>query len=311
MVRIGAHILSIVALFTFVDFNVFSQTTAKTNPEKVLISITDIDFFWQAYDEWKSEAHSAPNRLAEILDREYLKKGSPGLQDFIPHRIVSAEALAETILKDPQYYEGVRANTKKIESLVPDIRKAFGRLRGIYNDAIFPPVYFVVGRRNSGGTDSTNGLIIGSEMFADTGSRIQITDVVSIVVHELIHYQQQTHGTDLITAVMNEGAADFIAELITGHQTDEDIKPYGDSHEQELWMRFQEDTKTNNLKVWLYNGADEKRSGPPDLGYYVGYKICQSFYEISPDKAMALKIVIAMKNPKAVIEQSEYARRFQ
>lgn len=98
--------------------------------------------------------------------------------------------------------------------------------------------------------------------------------------------------------------------MITGNQSNEDIKPYGDSHEQELWMKFQVDATKNDLKPWLYNGGDEKRVGPPDLGYYMGYKICQSFYERSPDKTAALKTIIAMKDPKAVIEQSAYSQRF-
>jgi uncharacterized protein YjaZ len=109
---------------------------------------------------------------------------------------------------------------------------------------------------------------------------------------------------------MTEGAADFIAELITGNQTNEDAKPYGDSHEEELWKKFQEDATKNDFKPWLYNSDDEKRVGPPDLGYYVGYKICQSLYEISPEKGAALKAIIAMKDPKAIIEQSGYSQRF-
>jgi uncharacterized protein YjaZ len=147
-------------------------------------------------------------------------------------------------------------------------------------------------------------------MFADTSSRIHLSEVVCIVIHELTHYQQKAKGEELITAVMTEGAADFIAELITGNQIDENIKPYGDSHEQELWRKFQEDTAKNDFAPWLYNGDDEKRVDPPDLGYYVGYKICQSLYEILPDKAAALKTIIAMKDPKAIIEQSGYSQRF-
>jgi hypothetical protein len=42
----------------------------------------------------------------------------------------------------------------------------------------------------------------------------------------------------------------------------------------------------------------------------MGNKLCQSLYEISPDKAAALKIIIAMKDPKAIIEQSAYSQRF-
>jgi hypothetical protein len=288
-----------------------SKPAGNHDPQTAVISTTDIDLFWQAYDEWNATANSAPDQLAAILDRDYIKKGSQGVQDFIPDRIISGDKLAQMILKDPKYYEGVRANTEKMQSFAPEIRKGFEHLKQIYPDAIFPPVYFVIGRRNSGGTDSDNGLIIGAEMFADTGSRVHLTEVVCIVIHELIHYQQQAQGEDLTAQVMKEGAADFIAELITGNQIDEDTKPYGDSHEEELWSKFQEDTKKNDLKPWLYNGGDKNRVGPPDLGYYMGYKICQSLYQISVDKAAALKTIIAMKDPKAIIEQSAYSQRFR
>jgi|HubBroStandDraft_5_1064220.scaffolds.fasta_scaffold43474_2 uncharacterized protein YjaZ len=289
-----------------------SQASASRDSQTVVISTADIDLFWHAYDEWKTSANSVPDQLASILDRDYIHNASQGVKDFIPQRIISGDALAKIILKDEKYYDDVRANTMQMQDYVPEIRKGFVRLKEMFPDAIFPPVYFVIGRRNSGGTDSDNGLIIAAEMFTDDNrSRIHLTDVVSIVIHELIHYQQQTHGNDLTTAVMNEGAADFVSELITGHDIDEDTKPYGDSHEEELWEKFQEDRKTNNLKPWLYNGADANRVGPPDLGYYIGYKISQSFYEISRDKAAVLKIIIAMKDPKKLIEESGYAERFR
>jgi uncharacterized protein YjaZ len=312
---ISARFVSTVAIFFLFSFGVHAQgaatPAANHDPETAVISTADVDLFWRAYDAWKTTANATPDRLATILDREYIKKGSQGVQDFIPDRIISADALAKMILKDPKYYETVRANTEKMQNFVPEIRKGFQRLKQMYPDAFFPPVYFVIGRRNSGGTDTENGLIIGAEMFADTSSRIHLSEVVCIVIHELTHYQQKAKGEELITAVMTEGAADFIAELITGNQIDENIKPYGDSHEQELWKKFQEDTAKNDFAPWLYNGDDEKRVGPPDLGYYVGYKICQSLYEILPDKAAALKTIIAMKDPKAIIEQSGYSQRFR
>jgi Predicted Zn-dependent protease (DUF2268) len=288
-----------------------ARASANRDPQTALISTADIDLFWQAYDEWKSSAQSAPDQLAGILDRDYIQKGSQAVKDFIPHRIISADALATRILGDQKYYEDVRAATLKMSSYVPEIRKGFVQLKEMYPDTTFPPVYFVIGRRSSGGTDTRNGLIIGAEMFADDNrSRIHLTDVVSIVIHELIHYQQQTQGDDLTTEVMKEGAADFISERITGHDIDEDTKPYGDSNEEELWNKFQEDRKTNDLKPWLYNSGNPNRVGPPDLGYYMGYKICQSFYEIAADKGAALKTIIAMKDPRRFIEQSGYARRF-
>lgn len=288
------------------------KASANRDPQTAVISTADIDLFWKAYDAWKNDTKGAPEQLAGILDRQYIQKGSQGVKDFIPQRIISGDALAKRILREPKYYDDVRANTLKMQSYVAGIRKGFAKLKEMYPDAIFPPVYFVIGRRNSGGTDSDNGLIIGAEMFADdASSRIHLTDVVSIVIHELIHYQQQAHAGDLATSVMNEGAADFISELITGNQIDEADKPYGDSHEEELWKKFQQDEETNDMKPWLYNGGDANRVGPPDLGYYMGYKISQAFYEISADKAAALKTIIAMKDPKGFIEQSHYGERFR
>ena len=311
MVRIGVRLVYVAAILALLSSNVRAETTSSADPEKALISTTDIKLFWQAYDEWKMGANPASERLAAILDRDYLKKGSQGVEDFIPNRIISADALAKEILQDQKYYESVRANTERMQSFVPEIRKAFKKLKQIYPEVMFPPVYFVIARRNSGGTDSSNGLIIGSEMFADTGSRVHFSDVVSIVVHELIHYQQQAHGTDLTTAAMNEGAADFIAELITGNETNEGAKPYGDSHEEELWKELRK-TQKRTIENRGYTMAQTKKSAgpPPDLGYYVGYKICQSFYQRSTDKAAALKRIIAMKDPKVIIEESGYAQRF-
>jgi uncharacterized protein YjaZ len=281
------------------------------DPAAAVISTADIDRFWHAFDKWKSQTGSAADQLAGVLQRDYLDSASQGVRDFIPNRIISADALAKRIFQDPAYYEQVRAHTEQMQHYVPELRQDFVRLKAMYPDAVFPTVYFVIGRRNSGGTDSKNGLIIGAEMFADTSSRIHLSDVVSIVVHELVHYQQQTHGTDLTTAVMNEGAADFISEVITGHNIDEDAKAYGDSHEEDLWHAFQADIQSNDLKPWLYNSAATNRVGPPDLGYYEGYKICQSFYELLTDKAAALRAIIAMRDPAHLIEQSGYARRFR
>jgi hypothetical protein len=286
-----------------------SPAQGNHDPQTALISTGDIDLFWRAFDKWTMASGRDPGKLSGTLETDYIERGSQGVQDFIPDRIVSCEALAETILKDPKYYEDVRPSTEKMQSFVPQIREGFVRLKEMYPDAVFPPVYFVIGRRTSGGTDSPNGLIIGAEMFS-TDSRIHMDDVVPMVIHELIHYQQKRHAADLMTAVMNEGAADFIAELIAGHNIDEVAKAYGDSHEEELWNKFQRELKGSDLKPWLYNGGDKNRVGPPDLGYYIGYKICQSIYELSTNKADTVKAIIVMEDPKAIIRQSGYAQRF-
>src|SRR5437667_4552733 len=82
------------------------------DPDAALISTSDIVLFWHAYDAWVNEHKVSPDKLAEVLQHEYLDRGSPGVKDFTPRRIVSAENLSHRILADRAYYEDVRHNTE-------------------------------------------------------------------------------------------------------------------------------------------------------------------------------------------------------
>jgi len=50
-------------------------------------------------------------------------------------------------------------------------------------------------------------------MFADTGSRIHLSVVVCIVIHERIHHQQQAEGNDLATPA-KEGVAAIVRKEV-------------------------------------------------------------------------------------------------
>lgn len=281
------------------------------DPEKALITADDVTLFWRAYDLWKNEAKADPARLPEILQKEYLDKGSQGVKDFIPRRIVSAQHLAETILQDRAYYESTRSNDQRIHNALPEIRRDFAKLKKLYPDAVFPPVYFVVGAVSSGGTSSEHGLMIGAEMLSDKNPLVPTTDPVAIVMHELTHFQQQHPDDNLLATCMREGAADFVAELIAGRNINEQNKPYGDAHEEALWQKLQEDIKRKDRQNdWLYNYGEGKRVGPPDLGYYMGYKISQSLYQSAQDKSAAMRMIIEMRDPQKIYELSGYGKRF-
>ena len=76
-------------------------------------------------------------------------------------------------------------------------------------------------------------------------------------------------------------------------------------------MKFQRDISRNeNLDDWLYNGGNEKLKFPPDLGYYMGYKISQALYESAKDKSAALRMIIEMHDPQKIYELSGYGKRF-
>jgi hypothetical protein len=280
------------------------------DPDAAVVSADDVTRFWQAYDHWVQDLKSDPAQLADTLQRQYLDPGSQGVKDFIPQRIESAQYLSATIIRHRTYYEGVRHNAELIQNALPEIHKNFRELKRIYPDAIFPPVYFVVGTINSGGTSSRHGLLIGAEMLSEKNPLVPTTDAVAIVMHELIHFQQKRSAGSLLGACMREGSADFVAELVSGRNINGRNKNYADSHEEELWRKFQEDIKRNDrTDSWLYNYGNDQ-VGPPDLGYYMGYKITQAFYESAKNKADALRLIIEMRNPERILGDSGYGKRF-
>jgi uncharacterized protein YjaZ len=184
----------------------------------------------------------------------------------------------------------------------------------MYPDAVFPALYFVIGRRNSGGMSSPRALIIGAEMFAGEGARLSFDDMVPMVAHELMHFQQQTTqeaGGSMLGTCLREGAADFLAEQLAGRHINEAIRGYGDAHEHELWPKFLRDLQQpDGHKAWLYNFGDKSRTYPPDLGYYMGYKITQSYFQRAKDRAAALRTIVVMRDPQKLMQESGYHMRF-
>jgi hypothetical protein len=125
-----------------------SRAAAHSDPDSAKLVTSDIALFWHALDV------APPDSLAVVLQREYLDKASVGVRDFIPRRIMSAEDLAAYVQGHRASYDSVRAAKLDVTRADSAIRVAFHRLKDIYPDAVFPDVYFVIGRFNSGGTSS-------------------------------------------------------------------------------------------------------------------------------------------------------------
>ncbi len=288
------------------------------DPDRAGIITSDIDLFWATYDHLKS----APDEAA-VFEREYFALGSPGLQDFIFARIHSASNLVKTIDKAPKYYEALRPASMLIKEMVPRIRSSFQKLKALYDPAIFPDVYFLIGRMNSAGTTGPSGLLLGADMFGkqpgvslDELSEWHRTVVDSVdkipptVAHELIHYEQHTEGKTLLAQAIIEGSADFIGEMISSGDINQSINEYGMKHEAELWSDFQKEMNGEDTSHWLYQGKSEN-GRPADLAYFIGYRISQAYYEKSQEKRKALGDILNFKDASALLRESGYAERFK
>lgn len=288
------------------------------NPDDAQIVTSDIQNFWRAYDSAK------PENQHEIFQREYLDKGSIGLQDFVKLRISNAEALTKNINTHPKYYASIRESTMRIESFRPQIRAAFHALKHLYEDAVFPDVYFLIGRMTSGGTLSNRALLIGAEMYGRTPNTpieelsdwhrqvlASVDGIPHIVAHELIHYQQgkMAASNTLLAQSIREGSADFIAELISGRHINGHLHAYGNPREKQLWGEFKKEMLGTDKSRWLYNG-DQSKDRPADMGYYMGYKISEAYYNKTQDKRQAVRGILEIKDFEQFLKDSGYEAKF-
>jgi hypothetical protein len=238
------------------------------DPDAARIVTSDVTLFWEILDDADAEM------LVERLHCEYLREGTDAVRDFIPNRIRSARELAEMVAERRERYEAARASSVSVAETEPAIRAVFHAMKALYPEAVFPDVYFVIGRLNTGGTVSQRGLLIGAEMYTDHSG------IAAIVAHELIHYQQAPIPPDqrsLLAQSIMEGSADFVAELISGRHINERAHEYGMAREAELWAEFAEALHGTDFTGWLYGNPPEGR--PADLGYFFGYRIAQAYYD--------------------------------
>lgn len=278
----------------------YAQTTFPESPANAKFVTTDVSNFWKAFDAFKKGYKGNP--FADL----YINIGSPGLQDFIPDRILHADSLLNIIKKRTASYAGMRENTEHMLDKEKQTRATFDTLERWYPKAVFPPVYFVIGRFNSAGTSSKNGLIIGAE-------RVLSENVPSIVAHELVHFQQNIpyKYEILLEACIMEGSADFIGELISGNHTNKTAFQYGDAHEKELWKEFKTKMNTMDYTDWLYGSLSGKDKRPNDLGYWIGYQITKAYFNKATDKKKAVADILNISDCRDFLAKSGYAEKFK
>jgi len=281
------------------SYTVMAQVVS--NPWQAQFITKDINNFWNAFDSL--EAGYSGNPFEDL----YIQKGSAGIQAFMAGRIESGTSLLNKVRESKGDYLKARENSSSMLDKEKQCRATFMALKYLYPPAVFPPVYFVIGRFNSGGHSHPDGLVIGAEM-------VQSADVPYIVAHELVHYQQERLTAEnqyLLAACINEGSADFIGELISGGGPNKQTYAYGNAHEQELWLAFSKimDDREDSHD-WLYN-YKPKNGYPPDLGYWIGFRITKAYYDKATDKQKAVAGILHIKDYKKFLQQSGYANQFE
>ena len=272
-----------------------------------------------------SEERLRSGRALSDSERVRLRRDTTGTGDLL-----AGYNLDAAVQRRPRFVAAIRPVTLAVDTaraVTGAIRRAYHRLADLYPSAVFPPVYFLMGQFTSGGTVSDAGQLIGMEMHArspdtpvDELSPWErqvvggIDALPGIVAHELIHSQAKVarNGPQrdeaqmtLLEQALDEGCAEFLGQLIS----DSGIangNAYGVAHEAQLWREFQQEMNGTDTRNWLYQG-DKSKDRPADLGYFVGSRICQSYYEHAKDKHAAVVAILRMSDPAGFVRASGYA----
>jgi hypothetical protein len=290
------------------------QMVEKTNNELILenkknMLTADIDHFWEAYDELKT-CKTFFDSISTIQN-VYLNRATNGLKDLIEKRDFVADKFVFTLQKKSSFYDSVRQNTYQVKQAEPLIEVVFNKLKSIYPN--FKPfkACFAIGFMQTGGTVSNRFILVGTELMASGKAEGVPLRIKSIIAHECIHTQQpDTLAKNVIvcpqlSSCLREGAANFIGELLTGETNYNEVNKYGEKNEKKLWEEFKSTLCVNNVKNWMYN-ADNVKDRPADLGYYIGYKICQAYYNNATDKKQAVIDIIEITDPISFLQKSKY-----
>ena len=299
------------------------HNTGFSNPRKVIFSYSDIHNFWKAYDYSAGKADVVQQK---IYYSEYFGKGSIGLRDFVADQDLNKKEFIKNIDLAWGYLDVAHQNTLHVSNYQHAILSAMYKLKKIYPRARFPNIYYIVAGFISGGTVSKRAIMIGTEFWSlpETVDALKFPfnwmknsirtpdNIPFTAAHELLHFQQNRREfpVSLLGKCLAEGSADFVGELISGRVNNKYLYEYAAGRGKLLWLEFKKDMRTNDLSKWIYNlGLIKDR--PPDLGYYIGYKICESYYNRMRIKKKAIRDIIEMNDFEKFLVMSQYDESFK
>lgn len=295
-----------------------------TDPAQAQFNTSDVDRYWRAYDAGGRTGNST------AFQRIYLDSASTALTEFVGLRSVTAASLAQVANAFPQYLAALHTWWPRVtpqDSVLSTVRANYGRIKQQYPDAFFPPVTILMGRYSTGGTIGRNGIFIGIEFFGvdasaptaelnSFGRNNQMSwarDLPKLIAHEHVHVLSMAAGSsmgnggNLLARSMNEGVAEFVGSLSAGVPTFIGFFAQWQGREREFWTAFDRERTGTDYSRWLYNQQNATTEWPGDLGYFMGYRIAQAYYNQASDKRQALRDLIALKDPEAILAKSGYA----
>jgi hypothetical protein len=308
------------------DKNIVSKDSLTA--ESTIIISSEVNKFWDNFNENDTikRNHLLVNYVLDSVN-------NPGVNAMYQMTLNDTVAFTERITKYGNYYKSMQNQSiDMVNKKYPKMDAYYTAFKKMYPKAHRPNIIFTVGAMTAGGTITNDGLVIGTEFYgkksADTTGMGRVgkfllnpDDFVPLTFHEQMHFEQikiaggkdkfieNTSGT-LLSNSLKEGAADFVSNLVTGWNNNRPNYIYGSEHEKELWQKFQKEMFSNEtLTNWMYDYRIEKDT-PTDLGYFIGAKICESYYNNATDKSKAIEDILSIMDAKKFLIESKYDKKF-
>ncbi len=290
----------------------------NNNIDDVEFQTNDILNFWAAVDSYET---GTP--VGSHFQDNYINKGSDVLKETFQKEGVIGNDFNVVFGDYKNFYSAIREltilrSTEKRSAIVA----AFERLQSLYPKASFTDVYFAIGRFNNGGRRVDSGVYVGMEFFAkaDEIPVEELTDweqdnirtsegLEMIVCRETIHtLQNYGDKNSILGASIFEGAADFLAELMTEQRVAVERYEFGDANTADIWTNFKIAISSEDpISDWVYQESQNNPYGyPPNMGYYMGYQIVKAFYDSKTDKAEAIEAILNIQDFDRFLQESGY-----
>lgn len=316
-------------IITISTFFFFSNTVLPQNGKYDIIT-KDVLHFWEAVDSLKENCDTT-----QIFQRHVIDRATDEFKIFIKQWKITAKDYTYQYRRYPNFYRTLKSNTLKLINDENLIRQTINNFRKIYPNYVDATICISLGNFRTGGTISIiqEGILkhnkfayIGLEFHGLDSSTIiselpiSIQDYVSrsnfyrTIIHELVHVQQETHGykimeayngNNLAAAILKEGIPDFISKLVYPIGNDGDHYKYGIQHEEILRAKLKNEIYGSDFTYWIYN-SNTVTDQPRDLGYFMGSRIANSYFNQLSETTLNVTELIEIKNVKKFIKKSKY-----
>lgn len=279
-------------------------------PGEAQLIYKDLQHFSEAF----KQLNSASDTLS-VLQEYYFGKATPGLKEFINRHNLTPEMLRDALAMYPERYAlipGFVAEIDQVEQTYSELMEAFG---AAVPNAMYAPTYLLVDANRGIGQASQVGQLVTITRVVDNPEKLQ-----KLITHELSHFQQAmamggqkyaalySSPDNMLGLCLREGGAEFITSLVLNTITQSASLEFLEMDEEKLKEQFMKDLSVQKKDYWLWDSIG--RDGQPQLlGYVMGYKVCQAYYEKSADKPGALQTILKMPDASEFLVASGYFKR--